>query len=206
MTGTGGDRRHPLAVRGGTRARRRLATGAVERCYAVVAGLAAGIDSAAHAAALNAGGRTIAVSGTDIERVYPAANRSLAAASRRKEACVSQFLPGTGGARWSFPARNHTTSWPADSSPTCTSLFGSQHATGTTFRLSCRSLSPCTGRAFTAAYAATRTPLPKPRGANARWISPCCSPCSSIATATASAASRTSSSLCRPRTGTPSAR
>ncbi len=88
----------------------RLAAGAVERGYAVVAGLAAGIDTAAHAAALNAGGRTIAVFGTDIERVYPAANRSLAAAIRRSGACVSQFLPGTGGARWSFPARNLTTS------------------------------------------------------------------------------------------------
>jgi len=88
----------------------RLAAGAVERGYAVVAGLAAGIDTAAHAAALNAGGRTIAVFGTDIERVYPAANRALAAAIRRSGACVSQFLPGTGGARWSFPARNLTTS------------------------------------------------------------------------------------------------
>ena len=88
----------------------RLATGAVERGYTVVAGLAAGIDTAAHAAALNAGGRTIAVFGTDIEQVYPASNRPLATAICRSGACVSQFLPGTGGARWSFPARNLTTS------------------------------------------------------------------------------------------------
>ena len=88
----------------------RLAVGAVDRGYTVIAGLAAGIDTAAHAAALNAGGRTIAVFGTDIERVYPAANRALASAIRRSGACVSQFLPGTGGARWSFPARNLTTS------------------------------------------------------------------------------------------------
>jgi DNA processing protein len=87
-----------------------LAADAVECGYTVVAGLAAGIDTAAHAAALNAGGRTIAVFGTDIERIYPAANRALAAAIRRNGACVSQFLPGTGGARWSFPARNLTTS------------------------------------------------------------------------------------------------
>ncbi|MDE0669014.1 MAG: DNA-processing protein DprA [bacterium] len=88
----------------------RLAAGAVESGYTVVAGLAAGIDTAAQVAAVNAGGRTIAVFGTDIERVYPAANRALASAVRRSGACVSQFLPGTGGARWSFPARNLTTS------------------------------------------------------------------------------------------------
>lgn len=88
----------------------RLAADACESGYAVVSGLAAGIDTAAHAAALNAGGRTLAVLGTDIERVFPAANRALASAIRRSGACVSQFLPGTGGARWSFPARNLTTS------------------------------------------------------------------------------------------------
>ena len=88
----------------------RLAAGAVDKNYTVVAGLAAGIDSAAHAAALNAGGRTIAVFGTDIEHVYPASNRALATAIGHSGACVSQFLPGTGGARWSFPARNLTTS------------------------------------------------------------------------------------------------
>ncbi len=88
----------------------RLAAGVVKRGYTVVAGLAAGIDTAAHAAALNAGGRTIAVFGTDIERVHPVANRALAKAISRRGACVSQFLPGAASGRWSFPARNLTTS------------------------------------------------------------------------------------------------
>ena len=88
----------------------RLSSGVVEREYTVIAGLAAGIDTAAHAAAVNAGGRTIAVFGTDIERTFPAANRPLAAAICRHGACVSQFLPGTATGRWSFPARNLTTS------------------------------------------------------------------------------------------------
>ena len=88
----------------------RLASGFVERHYTVIAGLAAGIDTAAHAAAVNAGGRTIAVFGTDIERTYPAANRALAKAVCRHGACVSQFLPGTSSGAWAFPARNLTTS------------------------------------------------------------------------------------------------
>ena len=88
----------------------RLAAGVVRCGYTVVAGLAAGIDTAAHAAAVNARGRTIASFGTDIERVYPAENRSLASAICRRGACVSQFLPGTASGRWAFPARNLTTS------------------------------------------------------------------------------------------------
>ena len=87
-----------------------LAFGAVERGYTVISGLAAGIDTAAHAAAINAGGRSIAVFGTDIERTYPAENRPLAKAISRHGACVSQFLPGTASGRWAFPARNLTTS------------------------------------------------------------------------------------------------
>jgi DNA processing protein len=81
-----------------------------ERHVTVVSGLAAGIDTAAHSGALSAGGRTIAVFGTGIEVLYPAANRALARAVVRSGACVSQFWPAYRGARWSFPARNLVTS------------------------------------------------------------------------------------------------
>lgn len=76
----------------------------------VVSGLAEGIDTAAHAGALSAGGRTIAVFGTGIENVYPASNRQLAVDVARTGACVSQFLPAMRGTRWSFPVRNIVTS------------------------------------------------------------------------------------------------
>ena len=113
---TGCDRRAVAIVgtrsasRSGLDLAERLASGVVERGYTVIAGLAAGIDTAAHAAAVNAGGRTIAVFGTGIERTFPAANRPLASAICRRGACVSQFLPGTAGRQWSFLARNLTTS------------------------------------------------------------------------------------------------
>lgn len=80
------------------------------RDVTVVSGLAKGIDTAAHAAAINAGGRTIAVYGTPIDRVYPAANRGLARTIARHGACVSQFLPTVATGPWSFPVRNVTTS------------------------------------------------------------------------------------------------
>lgn len=85
-----------------------IACDLVAREFAVVSGLAKGIDTAAHAAALNVGGRTIAVYGTPIDKVYPAANRSLARRIADTGACVSQFLPGVRTGRWSFPARNLT--------------------------------------------------------------------------------------------------
>ena len=76
----------------------------------VVSGLAEGIDTAAHRAALDSGGRTIAVFGTGIDRVFPHTNRSLAAAVAANGACVSQWWPQQPGARWSFPLRNIVTS------------------------------------------------------------------------------------------------
>ena len=85
-----------------------IAMGLVAQGYTVVSGLAKGIDAAAHAATLNAGGRTIAVFGTPIETIYPAANRPLASRISATGACVSQFLPGVRVGRWSFPARNLT--------------------------------------------------------------------------------------------------
>jgi DNA processing protein len=73
----------------------------------VLSGLAAGIDTAAHEAALEVGGRTVAVMGTGIRRVYPAQNRDLAARIvDAGGALVSQFWPDAPPARWSFPIRN----------------------------------------------------------------------------------------------------
>lgn len=82
----------------------------VARGVTVVSGLAEGIDTAAHSAALSSGGRTIAVFGTGISRVYPAKNRVLADEVARSGACVSQFLPDQSPTRWTFPVRNVVTS------------------------------------------------------------------------------------------------
>lgn len=87
-----------------------VATELAARGVTVVSGLAEGIDTAAHRAALDAGGRTIAVFGTGIGTVYPRSNRSLATRVAAAGACVSQFLPDMRGTRWSFPVRNVVTS------------------------------------------------------------------------------------------------
>lgn len=94
----------------GIRAAGEIARQLVERDVTILSGLAAGIDTAAHTAALNAGGRTVAVFGTGIKRVYPQQNRDLARAIAASGACVSQFLPGQSGTRWTFPVRNIVTS------------------------------------------------------------------------------------------------
>ncbi|MGH3901202.1 MAG: DNA-processing protein DprA [Pseudonocardiaceae bacterium] len=76
----------------------------------VVSGLAAGIDTAAHTAALDAGGRTVAVLGTGINRVYPAANRDLQERIACEGLVLSQFWPDTAATKKSFPLRNATMS------------------------------------------------------------------------------------------------
>ena len=72
----------------------------------ITSGLAAGIDGAAHEACLDAGGCTIAITGTGLDRVYPARHRELAHRIMRQGALVSQFPPGTGPRRGHFPIRN----------------------------------------------------------------------------------------------------
>ena len=81
-----------------------------ERAVTVISGLARGIDTAAHRAALAAGSRTIAVFGTGITRCYPAENRDLAAEIARSGALVSQFWPTHPPGRDTFPRRNVVTS------------------------------------------------------------------------------------------------
>lgn len=79
----------------------------VEKGVTVVSGLAAGIDTAAHTATLDAAGRTIAVIGTGITRTYPKENRALAERIvEQGGVLVSQFWPTSSPARWTFPRRN----------------------------------------------------------------------------------------------------
>jgi DNA processing protein len=74
--------------------------------YTVASGLATGIDTAAHTAALEAGGRTIAVIGTGLQRVYPPENAALQKRIASECAVISQFWPEATPSRRSFPMRN----------------------------------------------------------------------------------------------------
>jgi DNA processing protein len=74
--------------------------------YVVVSGLAAGIDTAAHEAALAAGGRTVAVIGTGLFHSYPPENAALQRQIAAQGAVVSQFWPDAPPSRTSFPLRN----------------------------------------------------------------------------------------------------
>jgi len=78
----------------------------VERNYTVVSGLARGIDTAAHKGALAAGGRTIAVVGTGIDEVFPPENGGFIDRIRAAGVIISQFPPGHGPTKTTFPARN----------------------------------------------------------------------------------------------------
>jgi DNA processing protein len=86
---------------------RDLAGGLARAGVSVVSGGAAGIDAAAHAGALDAGGHTVAVFGTGIGVFFPASNRALFARILESGgALVSAFEDGQAGARWTFPERN----------------------------------------------------------------------------------------------------
>jgi DNA processing protein len=72
----------------------------------VVSGLARGVDAIAHSAALKAGGRTLAVLGSGVDRIYPPENRAMAEKIFEHGAVLSDYAPGTPPESSNFPPRN----------------------------------------------------------------------------------------------------
>jgi len=72
----------------------------------IVSGLARGIDTAAHMAALQNGGRTIAVMGTGLDVFYPKANKKLQSYIGKNHLVLSEYGPGEQPLKFHFPERN----------------------------------------------------------------------------------------------------
>jgi DNA processing protein len=78
----------------------------VHEGFTVISGLARGIDTVSHKAALAAGGRTIAVLGSGIKNIYPQENKKLAKDITTSGAVITEFTPDTKPDAINFPARN----------------------------------------------------------------------------------------------------
>lgn len=87
---------------------RKLAKLLVGQGVVVVSGLAEGIDTAAHTATLEAGGRTVAVIGTPLDQSYPRQNAALQRRISEEQLLVSQFPTGYPTRPNNFPLRNRT--------------------------------------------------------------------------------------------------
>jgi DNA processing protein len=83
-----------------------LARELVKHGVVVMSGLAEGIDEAAHLAAIEHGGKTIAVIGTPLEKAYPAKHAALQESIYRSHLLISPFAPGTVTYPSHFPERN----------------------------------------------------------------------------------------------------
>jgi DNA processing protein len=94
------------ASKNGVAAAADIAQHLIDAGYSVTSGLAAGIDTAAHRAALERAGRTVAVIGTGLLHSYPPQNAELQRAIATRCAVVSQFWPDAPPSRRSFPMRN----------------------------------------------------------------------------------------------------
>lgn len=101
----------------GARVAREVASGLASAGAVVISGLAQGIDSVVHAAALEAGGVTVAVLGEGLlafDRTGPVRRRRLARAIRERGALVSEYGLDFGAGTWTFPRRNATIAALAD--------------------------------------------------------------------------------------------
>ncbi len=96
--------RHPTSY--GRKVTHELSFSLVQRGFAVVSGMARGIDSTAHAGALAGGGETIAVLGCGLGTVYPAENKKLFHRIAENGAVVSEFPVRTRPEAHNFPIRN----------------------------------------------------------------------------------------------------
>lgn len=94
------------ASAGGKAHARAFAQTLADAGFAITSGMADGIDGAAHAAALEAGAKTLAVVGTGPDRVYPRKHQELARRIGMHGALVSEFPPGTPARADHFPRRN----------------------------------------------------------------------------------------------------
>jgi len=83
-----------------------LATVLAQNGLTVVSGLARGVDAIAHSAAIRAGGRTLAVLGSGVDKIYPPEHRSLAEKIMLQGAVLSDYAPGTPPESVNFPPRN----------------------------------------------------------------------------------------------------
>jgi DNA processing protein len=88
----------------------RLAYQLAKTSFTVVSGLARGIDTAAHRAALKGGGRTLAVLGSALDKLYPEENAGLADEIAQQGAVISEYTMGREPDRTTFPYRNRVVS------------------------------------------------------------------------------------------------
>ena len=85
---------------------REISNGLASNGITIVSGLARGIDGIAHQGALEVGGRTLAVLGSGLDRLYPSNHRKLAHAVKERGAVLSDYPLGTAPEARNFPPRN----------------------------------------------------------------------------------------------------
>ena len=96
--------RRPSAY--GRRVTREFAGTLAKHDMVIVSGMARGVDTRAHEACLEAGGKTIAVMPCGLDKIYPAENRELFENIEKEGLLISELTPGTDPIRHYFPARN----------------------------------------------------------------------------------------------------